>query len=81
MQARAFLALLCLLAAGWGPRAAARAAGSGGEGEAPPVELLEFLGEWETDDGQWVAPEDVERMDLPEDHGAWRDSHEDPSAS
>jgi len=23
---------------------------------APDIELLEFLGEWETDDGEWVNP-------------------------
>ncbi len=25
----------------------------------PSLELLEFLGQWETDDGEWIAPEDL----------------------
>ncbi len=28
--------------------------------EAPPsLEFLEFLGQWETDEGEWIAPEDL----------------------
>jgi hypothetical protein len=26
------------------------------EDSAPSMELLEFLGEWETDDGEWLDP-------------------------
>ncbi len=25
--------------------------------QGPSLELLEFLGQWETDDGEWIAPE------------------------
>jgi len=27
--------------------------------ETPSIEFLEFLGEWETDEGEWIAPEDL----------------------
>lgn len=27
------------------------------EVEAPPLELLEYLGEWEDSDGQWLDPQ------------------------
>jgi hypothetical protein len=27
--------------------------------QGPSLELLEFLGQWETDDGEWIAPEDL----------------------
>ena len=29
-------------------------------GEVPAVELLEFLGEWETEEGEWIDPEEME---------------------
>ncbi len=32
---------------------------------APSLELLEFLGEFETKDGQWVDPAEIEEMELP----------------
>jgi hypothetical protein len=27
--------------------------------QGPSLELLEFLGQWETDDGEWIAPQDL----------------------
>jgi hypothetical protein len=27
--------------------------------EAPSIEFLEFLGQWETDEGEWIAPEEL----------------------
>lgn len=27
-----------------------------------PIELLEFLGEWETAEGEWIDPAQVERL-------------------
>jgi hypothetical protein len=27
--------------------------------QGPSLELLEFLGQWETDNGEWIAPEDL----------------------
>jgi len=32
--------------------------------DAPSLELLEFLGEWETGDGEWLDPEDLEDEDF-----------------
>ena len=34
--------------------------------EIPTLEFLEFLGEWETEDGRWIDPEELEQMSLPE---------------
>jgi len=35
--------------------------------DAPPSEeLLEFLGEWETPDGEWIDPQGISQMDIPE---------------
>ena len=34
--------------------------------EPPAMELLEFLAEFETEDGEWVDPTDLENMDIPE---------------
>jgi len=36
------------------------------EQESPTIDFLEFLGEWETEDGDWIAPEDLENMPLNE---------------
>lgn len=30
--------------------------------EMPSLELLEFLGDWETDDGEWIDPEELEQI-------------------
>jgi len=32
----------------------------------PPPELLEFLVEWETGDGQWIDPAELESPDWPD---------------
>lgn len=32
--------------------------------EMPSLELLEFLGDWETDDGVWIDPEEMEQIAL-----------------
>ena len=32
--------------------------------EIPSLQFLEFLGEFETDDGEWTDPEDLEKMEL-----------------
>lgn len=59
-----------LLLAGWliaapawaqEPAAGNKAAGTD---SGPSVEFLEFLGEFETDEGEWVGPEELERMDA-----------------
>lgn len=31
---------------------------------SPPLELLEFLGQWETDDGEWMDPQALEDPEL-----------------
>lgn len=31
----------------------------------PPMELLEFLADWETTDGQWVDPLELEELSVP----------------
>ena len=36
------------------------------EQESPTLDFLEFLGEWETKDGEWIAPDDLENMPLNE---------------
>jgi len=36
------------------------------EQESPSLDFLEFLGEWETADGEWIAPDDLENMPLDE---------------
>lgn len=32
------------------------------EAERPSLEFLEFLGDWETDDGEWIDPEELEQI-------------------
>lgn len=34
--------------------------------DQPDAALLEFLAEWELDSGDWVAPEDIARLDIAE---------------
>ena len=36
-----------------------------GGGEPPSMELLEFLADFETEDGEWIGPQELEQMDLP----------------
>lgn len=52
------LVLILLMASSvWG----ADQDGSDGQTEMPPpLELLEFLGQWETDDGEWIDPQELE---------------------
>jgi hypothetical protein len=35
--------------------------------DSPSIELLEFLGEWETQEGQWVDPAEFNDMVLPDE--------------
>ena len=32
--------------------------------ETPSLEFLEFLGDWETDDGEWIDPEELEQITI-----------------
>lgn len=34
--------------------------------EAPSVEFLEFLGQWETPDGEWIDPMALKELDAAE---------------
>ncbi len=34
------------------------------ESEMPSLELLEFLGDWETEDGEWIDPEEMEQIAI-----------------
>ena len=34
------------------------------DAEMPSLELLEFLGDWETDDGEWIDPGALERIAI-----------------
>jgi hypothetical protein len=34
------------------------------EAETPSLEFLEFLGDWETDDGEWIDPEELDQIAL-----------------
>lgn len=36
------------------------------ESEEPSMEMLEFLGSWETEKGQWIDPQELEEITLPE---------------
>lgn len=36
------------------------------EEDPPSLEFLEFLGRWETDDGEWISPEDLANEDFVE---------------
>ncbi len=35
------------------------------EADASMIELLEFLGEWETEDGTWIDPESLDEQAEP----------------
>lgn len=34
---------------------------------SPSMELLEFLGEWENENGEWVDPEELAATTLPDE--------------
>ena len=50
----------------------AKAETTTGSADAPEVsmEFLEFLGTWESTDGEWVDPTDVQAVDWPESRDA-----------
>lgn len=42
----------------------------------PSIELLEFLGEWETENGQWFDHQELDQMRPPDqDHENEEDDH------
>lgn len=56
------LGLLCsalVLAQSATPAPVDAASHASQEEQGPSLELLEFLGQWETDDGEWIAPQEL----------------------
>ncbi len=51
------------------------------EDKQPSLELLEFLADWETDDGQWIDPTGMDDLPLPEEKGSDDDSEDDEKSS
>ena len=47
-----------------GARAADQSGSDAPTAAPPPLELLEFLGQWETDDGEWIDPQALEDPEL-----------------
>ena len=43
-----------------------QAGGSQENIETPSLEFLEFLGDWETEDGEWIDPEELEQIAIAE---------------
>lgn len=43
--------------------------------EPPPIEMLDHLGGWETEDGQRIDPTELEKMEIP-DRGKTREKRE-----
>jgi len=39
-----------------------------GPDQSPSEELLEFLADWQTTDGEWISPQDISELNLPENH-------------
>jgi hypothetical protein len=42
----------------------APAASGQDQAEEPSVEVLEFLGEWQTGEGEWIGPEEMEASEY-----------------
>lgn len=63
------LAAMMIAGVGYGEEGTS-AAGAGGQpadtAPEPSLELLEFLAEWEADDGSWVGPEFFEQLTTPD---------------
>lgn len=60
----ALLPVVLMLLAGSGARAADQSGSDAPTAAPPPLELLEFLGQWETDDGEWIDPQALEDPEL-----------------
>ncbi len=46
--------------------------------EAPSIEFLEFLGEFETQEGDWIDPEELEQMELADAQPDSKEADDDP---
>lgn len=60
----ALLPVVLMLLAGSGAKAADQSGSDAPAAAPPPLELLEFLGQWETDDGEWIDPQALEDPEL-----------------
>ncbi len=60
----ALLPVVLMLLAGSGAKAADQSGSDAPTAALPPLELLEFLGQWETDDGEWIDPQALEDPEL-----------------
>ena len=46
------------------------------EAERPSLEFLEFLGDWETDDGEWIDPEELEQIAITDQEQGYEDEQQ-----
>lgn len=44
--------------------------------EMPSLEFLEFLGDWETDDGEWIDPEELEQIAITDQEQGYEDEQQ-----
>jgi hypothetical protein len=44
--------------------------------EPPPPELLEFLADWETEEGRWIDPTRLDELPIEENEGGEDEDHE-----
>lgn len=58
-------ALSCLGSVAWGQE----------DDAMPDMDLIEFLGEWETGSGEWIDPLEVEAMEIPHEEGNGSDGN------
>lgn len=60
MQARRFVVMLVLVLSLWDGTVC------GEEEEQPSQELLEFLADWETSEGRWIDPTELDQWPVPD---------------
>ena len=72
MQSSAILIALCLLTSALPAQAEQTNAG-----ELPSDELLDFLGQWEQVDGQWIDPTELQELSMLEQDSIKGERHED----
>ena len=44
--------------------------------EMPSLEFLEFLGDWETDDGEWIDPEELDQIAITDQEQTYEDEQQ-----
>ena len=60
MWARSFVVVLVVVLSLWA------SAVCGEEEEPPSLELLEFLADWETSEGRWIHPTELDQWTVPD---------------